>query len=113
MVARMGGDEFTLLLPGIAGTEDAALIAGRLVRSLAEPIPVNDAHCQIGTSVGVALFPDHGRDMDTLVARADAAMYLAKRGGRDRVVVVGPGRGPPVGSEPGMVVAVLAVLVEP
>lgn len=83
-VARMGGDEFTLLLPRIGSGEDAALVAGRLVRSLGDPVLVNGHACKVGTSVGVAVFPDHGRDTDTLVARADAAMYAAKAAGRGR-----------------------------
>ena len=85
-VARMGGDEFTILLPRIGNPEDAALVAGRLVRSLADPVIVNGVPCQVGTSVGVAVFPEHGRDMDTLVARADTAMYAAKAAGRGRYV---------------------------
>ena len=83
-VARMGGDEFTVLLPRISSPEDAALIAGRLVRALQDPVLINGVPCTVGASVGVAVFPEHGRDMDTLVARADAAMYAAKAAGRGR-----------------------------
>lgn len=83
-LARLGGDEFALLLPGVARNEDAALVAGRLVQSLASPIENGAARWRVGISVGIAMHPRDGADMDTLVARADAAMYAAKREGKSR-----------------------------
>ncbi len=81
-VARMGGDEFAIVLTHVADAEVAGAIAGKIVALLAEPFTLRGRHCQIGTSLGVALAPDHGSDVDALVTTADHAMYEAKRNGR-------------------------------
>jgi len=83
-VARLGGDEFALILPYLRIAEDAAIVAGRIVRALGEPITVGGAVCRIGASVGIAVFPDHAPDGDALFAAADVAMYEAKRAGKQR-----------------------------
>ncbi len=83
-VARLGGDEFALLLPHLRLPEDAAIVAGRIVRALEEPIVIGAATCRVGASVGIAVFPDHASDSDSLTAAADAAMYEAKRAGKGR-----------------------------
>jgi len=85
LVARWGGDEFTLLLPntGVAG---AIRLAEKVRSAVAdEPFPVESAELNITISVGVAAFPEHGSSGKDLVAAADAAMYRAKAGGRNRV----------------------------
>jgi diguanylate cyclase (GGDEF)-like protein/hemerythrin-like metal-binding protein len=80
-VARIGGDEFSALLARAATPEDAAIVARRMVQALDQPIVVAGQPCQVGISIGIALYPAGGKDMDVLVAHADAAMYAAKRAG--------------------------------
>ena len=80
-VARIGGDEFSALLARAASQEDAAIVAARMVRALDAPIVVGGQPCHVGVSIGIALYPVNGKDMDTLVAHADGAMYAAKRTG--------------------------------
>ncbi len=77
-VARLGGDEFALLLP-TAACEDALNICRKLVARLEQPIEMQGQTFSIGISIGVAMFPDHGVDVTTLMQRADVAMYAAKR----------------------------------
>ena len=83
-VARVGGDEYAALLPRAASPEDASIVALRMVRALDAPIVIAGQQCQVGFSVGIALYPAHGRDTDALVAHADGAMYIAKRAGGRR-----------------------------
>jgi diguanylate cyclase (GGDEF)-like protein len=75
-LARMGGDEFAILCLGDA--DDAALLAERLHSALHEPFTVRDVPLEVAISVGIAAFPAHGDDADTLIRHADVAMYLAK-----------------------------------
>jgi len=82
-VARQGGDEFTLLLPGISRAEDAAKVAAKILESLRQPIPVDGRELFVTGSVGVSFYPDDGIDPETLIKNADAAMYRAKDQGRD------------------------------
>jgi len=77
-IARLGGDEFAVLLP-TATFEDARLIADRLLQVLEEPFVLGSLQLEIDASIGIALSPDHGQDADTLLRRADVAMYVAKR----------------------------------
>jgi diguanylate cyclase (GGDEF)-like protein/hemerythrin-like metal-binding protein/PAS domain S-box-containing protein len=83
-VARVGGDEFAALLPRAASAEDASIVAMRMVRALDPPIVIAGKQCQVGISLGIALYPTHGKDTDALVAHADGAMYIAKRAGGRR-----------------------------
>ncbi len=80
-LARLGGDEFAVLLAPPTDLEEAGRAAERLVASLAEPFTIDGARLEVGASVGVALYPDHGVDAAELLRRADAAMYAAKRSG--------------------------------
>ena len=77
MIARLGGDEFAVLLPdtGMAG---AAEIARRILKALEEPFVLGVLTLDMGASIGIALWPDHGEDAYTLLQRADIAMYMAK-----------------------------------
>ncbi|HEV7665102.1 MAG TPA: EAL domain-containing protein [Chloroflexota bacterium] len=76
--ARLGGDEFAMLLP-MASAEEAEVAARRVLKALQEPFVVDGHPVEIGGSIGVAVFPDHGSDPGTLLRRADVAMYVAKR----------------------------------
>jgi diguanylate cyclase (GGDEF)-like protein len=80
-LARLGGDEFAVLLAPPTDLEQAGQAAERLVAALAEPFTVDGARLEVGASVGVALYPDHGVEASELLRRADAAMYAAKRSG--------------------------------
>ena len=75
-VARLGGDEFVLLLTG--GTDAAVEISERLLKSMARPLRVGEHLIDIGVSVGIAAYPEHGEDDATLLRHADVAMYRAK-----------------------------------
>jgi diguanylate cyclase (GGDEF)-like protein len=81
-IARLGGDEFTVLLNGLHRPEDAALVAQRLVAALAQPVVVQGTEVFVGGSLGVAMYPNDGTDVDTLLMHADTAMYRAKASGR-------------------------------
>ena len=82
-VARMGGDEFLLLLPEIAGGEDAAKIAAKILEAFRKPYVFDGHELCITTSIGIALYPDDGEDEDKLIRNADITMYRAKEQGRD------------------------------
>ncbi|MFC1603279.1 diguanylate cyclase domain-containing protein [Pseudomonadota bacterium] len=82
-VARMGGDEFILLLPKIEQQADAATIAQKIVTAIAKPVTVGDVTHSISTSAGISFFPTDGDDHDTLVAKADYAMYCIKKRGKN------------------------------
>jgi diguanylate cyclase (GGDEF)-like protein len=77
LVARLGGDEFGILLPG-ASIDDAQAEAARVHDALVTPFTLRDLPLETATSIGIAHFPEHGSDVDTLLQRADFAMYLAK-----------------------------------
>ena len=78
-IARLGGDEFGVCLPGPLDQLEAAQVAERLVASMAEPFHLSDLPVRVAASCGVATAPEHGRAADTLLHRADVAMYRAKR----------------------------------
>jgi diguanylate cyclase (GGDEF)-like protein len=79
LLARMGGDEFAVLLPG-AGADRAEEVAERLGTALRDAFELDGMPLHVDASIGIALSPDHGRDRSLLLARADTAMYAAKRG---------------------------------
>ena len=81
-VARLGGDEFVLLLPR-ANAAGAQRVAGKVAQAFNAPFQVGPHELTLGCSVGVALYPQDGRDFDALVQSADMAMYGAKRQGRN------------------------------
>ncbi len=78
-VARLGGDEFAVLLTDIGGTEDALDAATRVRAAISERLELEDIGVEIEASVGIALYPEHGEDPETLLQHADVAMYTAKR----------------------------------
>lgn len=84
-VARIGGDEFVLLLSPIASPTDAAMIAERLLENLKLPVQLQPgAEFVPGASIGISIFPEDGKDADALLKAADQAMYRSKNAGRDR-----------------------------
>jgi diguanylate cyclase (GGDEF)-like protein len=103
-VCRMGGDEFLLLLPDLERPEEADVIADRVLKAIRGPFLVADRQLEITTSLGIALYPDHGTDGDALIRSADIAMYGVKDNGRDgyRWHAPAPGseqvRGPDLGA---------------
>jgi diguanylate cyclase (GGDEF)-like protein len=79
LVARMGGDEFAVLLADIDGPEQAVEVARKLTQALEEPFVLDDGlMLEVEASIGVVVTPEHGGDVDVLLQRADVAMYLAK-----------------------------------
>jgi len=84
MVARIGGDEFTVVLPRIASSLDAGQVANNLIAALAQPFEIDGQKLYAGGTVGIALFPEDGNTAEDLLKRADTAMYRAKELGRGR-----------------------------
>lgn len=86
-VARMGGDEFTVILPDLHRREEVMRIANKLIAAMAEPFTVAGQINFLGASVGITVYPDDGDTVEVLLRQADAAMYLAKSQGRGRSAV--------------------------
>jgi predicted signal transduction protein with EAL and GGDEF domain len=82
-LARLGGDEFTILLGDIHGPADAARVAARILQALEQPFDLDGQTVVVGTSIGIAIFPDDGDEPDILLKHADVAMYHAKEQGRN------------------------------
>lgn len=86
-VARIGGDEFVVLLLDVANEEAAVMVAEKIRASLSQPFDVAGKMLSISSSIGIAIYPEHGSDSDELARNADSAMYHAKQSGRDNVKV--------------------------
>lgn len=84
-LARLGGDEFVLLLPDIENASNAAAVADKIRTLLTHTFYLGEYRLHISSSIGIALFPDHGSTEHELLKNADTAMYRAKHGGRDGV----------------------------
>lgn len=83
-VARIGGDEFAIILPNADRTEDLQTIASKLIRLAGLPIELpSQVKVQVGVSIGISLYPGHGTEIDTLIAAADTAMYQSKARGQN------------------------------
>lgn len=82
-ISRLGGDEFLVLLSGIASVDDTGPVLLKLLERLHEPARVDGRELSTSVSIGVSLYPDDGRDFDTLLKKADMAMYRAKDAGRN------------------------------
>lgn len=82
-LARMGGDEFLILLPEIRGVEDAISVAQKILKSLESAFIISQQEVHIGTSIGICFYPNDGLDPDTLMKNADTAMFRAKEQGRN------------------------------
>ena len=86
-VSRLGGDEFVILLKELAAPEDAGVVAAKMVEALNRPFRILNREIFITPSVGISLFPQHGQEAQALITSADAAMYCAKRAGRNNIQV--------------------------
>ncbi|WP_295007680.1 diguanylate cyclase [uncultured Dechloromonas sp.] len=82
-VARLGGDEFAVILPQLRGRDEVEEVARRIVAVLLEPFAVSGGEARVSASVGAAIYPEHGGDMESIRASADAALYAAKDAGRN------------------------------
>lgn len=83
-VARQGGDEFSVALSSLNNAGEARMIVEKIVASFYQPFRLDSVDAYVTASVGIALYPDHGEDFDTLIKKADKAMYEAKNQGRNR-----------------------------
>ena len=93
-IARLGGDEFAVIQIELRTATDAAILAERLMAAAAKPIRIGQQDLVIGTSVGIALYPDDGGTADELRANADVALYSAKAAGRARWPTTAPSSPP-------------------
>jgi len=82
-VARIGGDEFMAVLVGVHAQKDVEAVAKKLIKAVSEPYPFGDNAAHIGSSIGIALYPDHGQDPELLLKNADTAMYGVKKDGKN------------------------------
>ena len=83
-LARVGGDEFVLVMLETSDEENAAAIAQKILNSFTEPFPIDGHLLQLSTSIGIAVYPEDAQDLETLTRKSDAAMYFAKGHGRNR-----------------------------
>jgi diguanylate cyclase (GGDEF)-like protein/PAS domain S-box-containing protein len=91
-VARFGGDEFIAVLSSIRGREDAMVVAQKIVAALESPLLIDGMEISLGASIGIALYPQDGADLEALIRSADAEMYRSKQLGKEQAqpVVTGP-----------------------
>jgi diguanylate cyclase (GGDEF)-like protein len=99
-VSRHGGDEFLILLTDLSQAADVVRIAVKLIAALGPPTRVGEHVLRLTASIGISLFPDDGEDAHTLIQRADAAMYRAKRSGLGGFAFHGPHPSGPLRREP-------------
>ncbi|MEH1909844.1 MAG: CHASE2 domain-containing protein [Nostoc sp.] len=83
-VFRLGGDEFTVILRGIPNVQIAAKVAEKILSSINKPIVLDGDTIRVSASIGISIYPDNSQDSETLMKQADAAMYRAKRLGKNR-----------------------------
>ena len=81
-ICRIGGDEFVVVLPQFTRLSDLAHVSQKIIETVSQPVTVDEQDLQVSPSIGIAIFPDDGRDAETLIRNADAAMYHAKETGR-------------------------------
>ena len=97
IVARIGGDEFTVILEGLEEASSAGGVAAKILESLSQPIELGSADAYVTPSIGIAVYPDCGTDADSLLRNADWAMYHVKSGGRNNFHFSGARLGEAVG----------------
>ena len=89
-VARIGGDEFVVLLSSLKDKEHLTATAEKVLIALAQPFHIADQALQLGASIGIALYPEHDDNPSNLIKFADDAMYVAKRQGRNSYAIYQP-----------------------
>ncbi len=99
-VIRHGGDEFLILLADLAQAADAQAVADKVLRAIAAPAELDGHALSVTASLGIAIYPDDGEDVDTLSERADAAMYASKRRRPGGVAFQGPDAPPAAAATP-------------
>jgi diguanylate cyclase (GGDEF)-like protein len=77
----MGGDEFAILISEVAAKEDVTTLADKILAALNAPFDLEGHEVRVSCSLGIAIYPDDGSDMESILNHADAAMYQAKRSG--------------------------------
>lgn len=89
--ARVGGDEFAVVLAQLTHAQDAAIVARKILQAIGAKMMIEQEERTVTASIGVALFPDHGHDEEDLLRKADAAMFAAKEAGKNAFRVHDPG----------------------
>jgi diguanylate cyclase (GGDEF)-like protein len=82
-VARIGGDEFIVILAQVHEAADVVLVAQKLIAAIGQPVTLDAHERSVSASIGMCIFPDQGTDAQELIRNADAAMYQAKNMGRN------------------------------
>ena len=82
-VSRQGGDEFLMLLTEVTSVRDTSIIADKLKKAMAEPHLIGNRQIRVTLSIGISVYPDDGKDVESLLLHADTAMYFAKKSGRN------------------------------
>jgi diguanylate cyclase (GGDEF)-like protein len=85
-VARFGGDEFVLVVEGLKHAHDGRIVAQKTLKAVLAPFELAGHQLHVGASIGISVYPDDTTDLEALIRLADAAMYDAKRSGRNRIV---------------------------
>lgn len=109
-VARVGGDEFTVLLPELARPQDVTIVAGKILAGFRSPFSLEGRDLSVSASLGASLYPNDGADAEILLRNADAAMYRAKQHGRDNFQMWSALPSAPSGERESMVVALRRAL---
>ena len=87
IIARLGGDEFTVVLTNIQKQKDVVLIAEKIIKRLNENFIIDKHIIKIGVSIGISIYPEQAKDSDTLIKLSDNAMYMAKKSGKNCVIL--------------------------
>ena len=94
-IARVGGDEFVILLGNLKSESQAVIVADKIIEKITQPFKAGTKTLKLGASVGIALYPQHDTNMQVLIKYADSAMYHAKRQGGGRCAIYEPSMNKP------------------
>ncbi|NDJ19347.1 CHASE2 domain-containing protein [Myxacorys almedinensis] len=87
MIARLGGDEFVVLLPSVPDLDNATTVAEKILYTLSQAFAISGQTLRVSSSIGIGLYPTHADDLETLMQKADEAMYQAKKSGKNRYII--------------------------